>query len=58
MKRICKRCSREYEDEINVASPMGQFGEIFLNIAEDSSESYCPDCKEEIGMMNLLGFGE
>lgn len=59
MKRICRRCSKKYDDEESVLSPAGQLGEVFLDEAEGpGSEGCCADCKEEIGMMNLMGFNE
>jgi hypothetical protein len=34
-------------------------GEMFLeHMGDDDAEDVCPKCKEELGIINLLGFGE
>jgi len=56
--KICKRCFREFEEDDQYVSP----GEIVANImirdigVEDIND-LCPQCREELGVMNLLGFG-
>jgi hypothetical protein len=59
MMRICKRCFREFDDEDEDAGPVEKLGEIFLkSVDERDIKGYCPECKEEIGIMNVLGFEE
>jgi len=59
MKR-CKRCLREYdESDPAVYSPAQELGELFLDDDDpDGGKQLCPDCREEIGVLNLLGFGQ
>jgi hypothetical protein len=57
MLRICDNCRREYSDEDDQSSPAGELGRIVLEAGEDSP-NLCPDCLEELGILNLLGFGE
>ena len=58
--KICKQCLREFEDRIPVDfSPIQELGELFLDdVATEEGKELCPDCREEMGVLNLLGFGE
>jgi hypothetical protein len=59
MRKICKKCLREFDDEYEDVGPVEKLGEIFLkSVDERDIKGYCPECKEELGIMNLLGFGE
>lgn len=59
MKR-CLRCMQPFEEpEEGIESPLEELSEIFLSgIEVERPEDYCPQCREELGMMTLLGFGE
>ena len=58
--KTCKRCLREYDEQnTDDRSPAQELGELFLDDAEpDAGKELCPDCLEETGVLNLLGFGE
>jgi RNA polymerase subunit RPABC4/transcription elongation factor Spt4 len=63
-RKICQNCSREFEDETAAtASPAEVLGEIFLEAVEGNNpvtqddRNLCPICREQLGIVNLLGFG-
>jgi len=60
--RTCKRCFREFdESEVDVldVSPATELADIFLqDTGVEDVNDLCPQCREETGVMNLLGFGE
>jgi len=58
--KICKRCFREFtEDENLYQSPAGELADIFLETTgAENSHDLCPKCREELGMLNLIGFVE
>jgi DNA-directed RNA polymerase subunit RPC12/RpoP len=59
MRKICERCSREYFDEDCLVTPMEELGRIFLDSIRDQDAGYiCPECRQELGIMNLLGVGK
>ena len=59
--KICKRCFREFdESEVDVVdvSPATELADIFLrDIGVEDINDLCTQCREELGVMNLLGFG-
>jgi len=59
--KICKRCFREVEEsEVDVVdvSPSTELAEIMLqDIGVEDINDLCPQCREELGVMDLLGFG-
>lgn len=54
----CKKCGEKYDEEEGAASPVEALGEIFLESAGESPRDLCPSCREEIGVLGLLGFDE
>jgi len=53
----CKRCGKEVEDIETRVTPMEELGQIFQkSVKECDAEQLCPECKEELGILNLLGF--
>lgn len=58
--KVCKLCLREFEDLLPVdCSPAQELGELFLDDVDAQGwKELCPDCREETGVLNLLGFGE
>jgi len=59
--KICKRCFWEFdESEVDVldVSPAKELTDIFLqDIGVEDINDLCPLCREEMGVMDLLGFG-
>lgn len=57
--KLCKNCFREFdeqEDDIS-PNPMKELGEIFLeHTGEVNPADYCPECREELGLLNIAGF--
>lgn len=58
--KICKRCLREFsEEDLLDSSPATRLAEIFIgDIDIQDINDLCPECREELGVMNLLGFGQ
>jgi len=57
--KICKRCFKEFEEEDLDISPATELANImFRDIGIEDINDLCPDCREELGVMNLLGFGQ
>ena len=58
--KICSLCQREYEDDLFPGtSPAEEIGSLFLkSCTKDKEESLCLECKENAGIITLLGFGQ
>ena len=57
MMIVCRRCSKEFEEPETYTTPMEELGKIFLrSINGENADKLCPDCKKELGILNLLGF--
>ena len=54
----CRKCGEKYDEEEGAMSPVGALGEIFLESAGENPRGLCPACREEMGVLGLLGFGE
>jgi hypothetical protein len=59
-KKQCKRCFQEFaEDENLFQSPARDLADIFLETTgAENSHDLCPQCREELGMLNLIGIGQ
>lgn len=60
MLKICKRCFREFDKEIQDAhiNHAMELADIMLqDLGTDDINDLCPQCQGEFGVMNLLGFG-
>lgn len=56
--KTCKRCFREFEEDDIDISPTEELGDFFLqDIGVEDINDLCPQCREDLGVMNLLGFG-
>lgn len=55
--KICCNCLQEYVPEPDSSDPGAELGELFLEQVDQDSR-YCPCCREILGILNLLGFGE
>jgi hypothetical protein len=55
---LCKRCFKEFdEDESIDYSPARDLGDIFVSRGRNVDvRELCPECREELGVMNLMGF--
>jgi len=51
----CQRCGMEFDAPETLVSPMDELGGIFLGSAA-YAEYLCLECKEELGMSNMIGF--
>ncbi|MDO9517210.1 MAG: hypothetical protein Q7J10_04075 [Methanosarcinaceae archaeon] len=58
--KTCKNCFREFDEEdILDVSPATELADIFLqDIGVEDINDLCPECIEEMGVMDLLGFGQ
>ncbi len=57
MKR-CKRCDKPFMEDENRYNHISDLGEIYLEeVGNVDVQDLCPKCREDLGIMNLLGFG-
>ena len=68
--KICKRCFREFNEEAVLAvSPAMELADYLdsrfhgndrgeTDIGVEDINDLCPECREELGVVNLLGFGQ
>ena len=57
--KICVRCYREFEEDDIDISPADELADIFMHdVGVEDINDLCPQCREELGIMNLLGFGQ
>ncbi len=56
--KVCKRCFKEFDEDESVDySPARELGDIFISDgSKDDIRDLCPQCREELGVMNLMGF--
>ena len=54
----CGKCGEQYDEDEGAMSPVEALGEIFLESAGEEPDTLCPRCREEMGILGLLGFGE
>ena len=54
----CRKCGEKYDEDIGTMSPMEALGELFLESSGESPQDLCPRCREDIGVIGLLGFDE
>ena len=56
--KLCKKCFREFDENDNTEdSPARELGDIFISdIGDVDIKDICPECREELGIVNLLGF--
>jgi len=56
---VCDRCFKEYKDRETQKNPMEEVTHISLKSVKGyDTDRFYPDCKEELGIINLLGFDE
>jgi hypothetical protein len=56
--KLCKKCFREFDENDNTEdNPARELGDIFISGMSDVDiEDICPECREERGIINLMGF--
>jgi hypothetical protein len=56
--KLCKKCFREFDENDKMEdSPARELGDIFISETGNIDvEDICPECREELGILNLLGF--
>ncbi len=51
--KFCTRCFREFDENAEeVTSPARDLGDIFSESV--NMEDICPECREELGLVNLM----
>jgi hypothetical protein len=58
--KICKKCFQEFDENEKLSdSPVEALADIFLeSVGAENGCGFCPPCREELGMSNLMGFGQ
>lgn len=57
--KVCVRCNREFQDGHFYSNPFIEIGEIYLECTGTVRiDEICPECREELCVLSLLGFGE
>jgi hypothetical protein len=57
--RVCRECGEVFDEDDHEYNPASELGDIFLEFTWESDTEYlCPRCKEELGIVSLLGFDE
>jgi hypothetical protein len=56
--KLCERCFKEFDEDESVDySPARELGDIFISsVSKDDIQEFCPQCREELGVINLMGF--
>jgi len=56
--KLCKKCFREFDENNKMEdSPARELGDIFISETGNVDiEDICPECREELGIINLMGF--
>jgi len=56
--KLCQRCYKEFDEDESVDySPARALGDIFISdVSKDDILTRCPECREELGVINLMGF--
>ena len=54
--KICQRCFKVFdENEAIDNDPIKELGDIFISEMEEVKD-FCHECREELGLMNWIGF--
>ncbi len=53
----CKRCFETFDENEHIdPNPATALGDLFTDTGDADIEDLCPACREELGIINLLGF--
>ena len=58
--KTCSSCGRPIEEaEFNPDNPAEILGDLFRESVSPADDSaLCPTCKEDLGILSIMGFGE
>ncbi len=57
--KTCVRCSRNFEADFDNLTPSEEHADAYLrHIAYPEVNELCPQCREEVGLLKILGFDE
>jgi len=57
--KTCSKCGESFQKGDEEHNPATDLGEMFFeHTGDDDAEDVCHKCKEEMGIINLLGIGE
>lgn len=56
--KLCKKCFRKFDVNDNTKdSSAKELGDIFISgMGDVDIKDICPECREELGIINLMGF--
>jgi hypothetical protein len=56
--KLCKKCFRKFDENDKMEdSPARELGDIFISdIGDVDIKDICLECREELGIINLMGF--
>jgi hypothetical protein len=56
--KLCKKCFKEFDENDKMEdSPARELGDIFISETGNIDiEDICLECREELGIINLMGF--
>jgi len=58
MMKTCTQCFREFGEDNDGSGPADVLGQTCVDTMENGEDRcLCPKCREELGILNLLGFG-
>jgi len=56
--KTCKKCFREFQEDDESVSLAEELADIFHQDIEGYAvKDLCPQCREDLGIVNILGFG-
>jgi hypothetical protein len=54
--KTCKRCLSNFQDDDSFDNPAENLGKLYLDaIGTISADDLCPECREDLGVANILG---
>ncbi len=54
--KICLRCSKEFPEDDPHDNPKKELGKLYFDaIGTINANDLCPECREDLGIVNLLG---
>jgi hypothetical protein len=53
--KTCRACGEEFEEGADEYNPAQDPGDMSLeSVGEPEADDFCPKCREELGMTNIL----